>query len=96
LANGPTTPDADDIFVKNKIAVIPDILANSGGVIVSTFEWEQNLKQEHWSEEDVLKRLQELLLRESRNVYDRAESLKTDLRRGAFVLALERLESALY
>ena len=53
LANGPTTPEADDILADKKIAVIPDILANAGGVAVSCFEWEQNLKNEHWDEKRV-------------------------------------------
>jgi glutamate dehydrogenase/leucine dehydrogenase len=95
LANGPTSTDADDILFKRKIPVIPDVLANSGGVVVSTFEWEQNLKGEHWSEKDVLDRLRKLLNRESKNVWDRSKKLKTDLRRAAFALALERLDSAL-
>ncbi|MDO8576123.1 MAG: Glu/Leu/Phe/Val dehydrogenase [bacterium] len=95
LANGPTSTEADDILYKRGIPVIPDVLANSGGVVVSTYEWEQNLKGEHWSEKDVLKRLRTLLARESKNVYDRSKKLKTDLRRAAFALALERLEKAL-
>ena len=95
LANGPTSTDADDILFKKKIPVIPDVLANSGGVVVSTFEWEQNLKGEHWSEKDVLDRLRTLLNRESKNVWDKAKKLKTDLRRAAFALALERLDKAL-
>lgn len=95
LANGPTSTDADDILFKKKIVVVPDILANSGGVVVSTFEWEQNLKGEHWSEKDVLDRLRKLLNRESKNVWDKSKKLKTDLRRAAFSLALERLDKAL-
>ena len=95
LANGPTSTEADDILFKKGIAVVPDILANSGGVVVSTYEWEQNLKGEHWSEKDVLKKLRTLLARESKNVYDRSKKLKTDLRRAAFALALERLDKAL-
>jgi len=95
LANGPTSTDADDILFKKKIPVIPDVLANSGGVVVSTFEWEQNLKKEHWSEKDVLDRLRTLLNRESKNVWDKSKKLKTDLRRAAFSLALERLDKAL-
>ncbi len=95
LANGPTTTDADDVLFGKGIHVVPDILANSGGVAVSTYEWEQNLKGEHWSEKDVLQKLKESLERESKNVWDRAQSLKTDLRRAAFCIALERLQRAL-
>ncbi len=95
LANGPTTPEADDALFARGIPVVPDILANAGGVVVSTFEWEQNLKGEHWSEADVNARLQEIMSRETRAVLARAGELGTDLRRGAFVIALERLESAM-
>ncbi len=95
LANGPTSTEADDILFKKGIVVVPDILANSGGVVVSTYEWEQNLKNEHWDEKDVLDKLRALLKRESKNVWDKSRKLKTDLRRAAFALALERLEEAL-
>lgn len=95
LANGPTSTEADDILFGRGIMVIPDILANSGGVVVSTYEWEQNLKNEHWDEKDVLDKLRALLTRESGNVWERSVKLKTDLRRAAFALALERLEEAL-
>ena len=95
LANGPTTTDADDVLFRKKIPVVPDVLANSGGVVVSTYEWEQNLKHEHWSEEEVLGALRTLLERESNTVWEKSRKLKTDLRRAAFVIALERLEEAL-
>lgn len=95
LANGPTSTEADDILLEKKIVVVPDILANSGGVIVSTYEWEQNLKKQHWSEKKVLLALQKLLERESQNIWERSKKLKTDLRRAAFALALERLDAAL-
>ncbi len=95
LANGPTTTEADDVLYKKGIHVVPDILANSGGVIVSTYEWEQNLKNEHWSAKDVLEKLRILLERESQHVWDTGVRLKTDLRRAAFAVALERLEEAL-
>ncbi len=95
LANGPITPEADEILYKKNIPVVPDILANSGGVTVSTFEWEQNLKGEHWSEMDVNAKLKELLNREALAIYEKSVAVKTDLRRAAFIVALERIASAM-
>lgn len=94
LANGPTTTDADDVLYARGITVVPDILANAGGVIVSTFEWEQNLKSEHWSEKDVLAKLNAILTKQSRIVAEKSAQLKTDMRRAAFVVALERINAA--
>jgi glutamate dehydrogenase/leucine dehydrogenase len=91
LANGPITPEADEILFKNNIPVVPDVLANSGGVTVSYFEWDQNLKNEHWSEEEVFKKLKVILEDASKKVLEKGKENKTHLRMGAFILALERI-----
>ena len=92
LANGPVTPEADEILFKKGIPVIPDVLANSGGVTVSCFEWEQNLKNEHWSEKDVFEKLLVMMNDSAQKTFEKAKESNTDLRRGAFVLALERIK----
>ncbi|HEU0085888.1 MAG TPA: Glu/Leu/Phe/Val dehydrogenase [Candidatus Paceibacterota bacterium] len=95
LANGPLSPEADDILFKKNIPVIPDILANSGGVTVSYFEWDQNLKGEHWSEEDVYTKLRSYMNNSASEVLKRATEANTSLRIGAFIFALERIEEKL-
>ncbi len=94
LANGPITPEADDVLFAKGIQVVPDILANSGGVTVSTYEWEQNCKNEHWTEEEVFSRLKKNIQSQAELIFARAQELKTDMRRAAFIVALERLEKA--
>lgn len=93
LANGPITPEADEKLAKRNISVVPDILANSGGVAVSYFEWSQNLKNEQWTEKEVFEKLQSMMEISAKKIFEKAVESKSDLRMGAFMLALERIES---
>ncbi len=94
MANGPTTSDADEIFEKRGIVVIPDILANSGGVATSYFEWYQNMHNEKWSREDVLKKLDILMVSAFKDVVSLKEKYNTTFRNAAYILAAQRIESA--
>jgi glutamate dehydrogenase len=91
LANGPTTPDADGILKAKNVIVIPDILANSGGVAVSYFEWYQNMHDEKWTKDDVIAKLEEKMRAAAAAVYETAQKQGISLREAAYVVALERI-----
>jgi glutamate dehydrogenase (NAD(P)+) len=93
-ANGPTTTEADEILAKRGIMVVPDILANAGGVTVSYFEWVQDIQAFFWSEKDVNAKLQDIIVKAMREVYEIHKREKVDMRLAAFILGLNRLAAA--
>ncbi|HDJ96793.1 MAG TPA: Glu/Leu/Phe/Val dehydrogenase [Candidatus Aenigmarchaeota archaeon] len=95
LANGPTTPDADEILKKNEIVVVPDILANAGGVTVSYFEWVQNNQGYYWSEKEIKEKLRNKMVDSVSKVWKVSKEYKVDLRTAAYILALKRVARAM-
>jgi glutamate dehydrogenase/leucine dehydrogenase len=90
-ANGPTTPEADAILFKKRIMVIPDILANSGGVCISYLEWVQNLQQYYWTFDEVARTMEKHIVHGFNDTYNLAQKHKVDMRKGSMVLAVSRV-----
>ena len=94
LANAPTTTDADQIFIEKSIMLIPDVLANAGGVAGSYLEWIQNLNSDYWEEEKVLKKLKNVMINAFQGVYSLYEQDRTPLRKAAYKIAIQRILNA--
>jgi glutamate dehydrogenase (NAD(P)+) len=94
LANGPTTPGADRVFEDEGVFLIPDILANAGGVTVSYYEWVQDQYSFFWSERQINDTLESTIQTAFKSVHETAERYNTDMRTGAYILAVGRVVEA--
>jgi glutamate dehydrogenase (NAD(P)+) len=93
-ANGPTTVEADRVLESRGIKVLPDILANAGGVVVSYFEWVQNIQSLTWDEEEINRTLEKIMIRAFNEVMDKAAEYHTTMRMGANIVAIDRIVKA--
>jgi glutamate dehydrogenase/leucine dehydrogenase len=94
-ANGPTTPEADKIFFEKNVFLIPDVLANAGGVVVSYFEWVQGLQQHFWSEREINVKLRDIMVDAFNSVLEVSKDKKVNMREAAYILALKEVVDAI-
>jgi len=95
MANGPITPQAEKILEKNYVTIVPDILANAGGVIVSYFEWLQSKQNKKWKKEQTLNELSKSLKKSFNRVWSLAQEKKISLRKAAYIIAVQRVVNAM-
>ena len=95
-ANGPTTPEADQVFLEKGIIVIPDILCNAGGVTVSYLEWVQDRQGFFWSETEINERLERMMDDSFYAVLDISQNRGVDMRRAAYILAVQRVVDVIH
>jgi glutamate dehydrogenase (NAD(P)+) len=94
-ANGPTTVEADAVLKEKDVFVIPDILANAGGVVVSYFEWVQDLQNFFWTEDEVNKKLRDILVKAFHEVLEMSRKQNVDMRLSALMIGIDRVARAM-
>jgi glutamate dehydrogenase/leucine dehydrogenase len=94
-ANGPTTPRADAILKEKGVFLVPDILANAGGVVVSYFEWVQDLQNFFWTEDEVNGKLRDVLIKAFHQVHDMSQKHSVDMRQAALMIGIDRVTRAM-
>jgi glutamate dehydrogenase (NAD(P)+) len=94
-ANGPTTREADEVLNDRGVIVVPDILANAGGVVVSYFEWVQNMQCFFWEEAEVNRHLERIMVEAFQKVWALSQDQRVSMRQGAYMLAVDKVASAI-